>query len=43
MMVISSSHLVGHLADGNPYDVYLPPDPEDPNGFVHPDAPGEMP
>ncbi|MGB3830309.1 MAG: DUF6117 family protein [Mesorhizobium sp.] len=24
----------GHLADGNPYDAYLPPDPNDPNGFV---------
>ena len=24
----------GHLADGNPYDAYLPPDPDDPNGFI---------
>lgn len=24
----------GHLADGNPYDAYLPPDPEDPDGFI---------
>ncbi|MDH0117478.1 DUF6117 family protein [Rhizobium pusense] len=24
----------GHLADGNPYDAYLPPDPEDPTGFI---------
>ncbi|MBB3386281.1 MULTISPECIES: DUF6117 family protein [unclassified Rhizobium] len=24
----------GHLADGNPYDAYLPPDPKDPVGFV---------
>ena len=24
----------GHLADGNPYDAYLPPDPDDPAGFV---------
>ena len=28
----------GHLADGNPYDAYLPPDPGDPEGFVRPDA-----
>jgi hypothetical protein len=32
----------GHLADGNPYDAYLPPDPGDPEGFVRPDA-GEAP
>ncbi len=32
----------GHLADGNPYDTYLPPDPDDPEGFVRPDA-GEAP
>ena len=31
----------GHLADGNPYDAYLPPDPGDPGGFVHPGTPGE--
>jgi hypothetical protein len=24
----------GHLADGNPYDAYLPPDPKDPAGFI---------
>ncbi|MBP2449586.1 DUF6117 family protein [Rhizobium leguminosarum] len=24
----------GHLADGNPYDFYLPPDPKDPVGFI---------
>lgn len=24
----------GHLAHGNPYDAYLPPDPDDPTGFV---------
>jgi len=24
----------GHLADGNPYDAYLPPDPADPSGFL---------
>lgn len=24
----------GHLADGNPYDAYLPPDPDDPGGFI---------
>jgi len=24
----------GHLADGNPYDAYLPPDPDNPSGFV---------
>ncbi len=24
----------GHLADGNPYDAYLPPDPEDPDRFI---------
>ncbi|MGN7712584.1 DUF6117 family protein [Agrobacterium radiobacter] len=24
----------GHLADGNPYDAYLPLDPDDPNGFI---------
>ncbi|MGV6876082.1 DUF6117 family protein [Pseudochelatococcus sp. B33] len=24
----------GHLADGNPYDAYLPSDPDDPNGFI---------
>ena len=33
----------GHLADGNPYDAYLPPDPDDPGGFVHPDPSGEAP
>ncbi len=24
----------GHLADGDPYDAYLPPDPDDPTGFI---------
>jgi len=24
----------GHLADGNPYEAYLSPDPDDPNGFI---------
>lgn len=24
----------GHLADGSPYDAYLPPDPHNPEGFV---------
>ena len=24
----------GHLAGGNPYDAYLPPEPDDPAGFV---------
>lgn len=24
----------GHLANGNPYDAYLPPDTGDPNGLV---------
>ncbi|RFB83024.1 hypothetical protein B5K11_35675 [Rhizobium leguminosarum bv. trifolii] len=24
----------GHLADGNPYDTYLPPYPEDPTGSI---------
>lgn len=24
----------GHLADGDPYDAYLPPDPENPAGFL---------
>ena len=28
----------GHLADGNPYDAYLPPDPDKPQGFL---APGQ--
>lgn len=23
-----------HLADGNPYDAYLPPDPDKPDGFL---------
>jgi|688.fasta_scaffold170489_3 hypothetical protein len=27
----------GHLADGNPYAAYLPPDPGEPDGFVQPD------
>lgn len=24
----------GHLAEGNPFDAYRPPDPGDPNGFL---------
>lgn len=24
----------GHLADGDPYDAYLPPDPDNPRGFL---------
>ncbi len=24
----------GHLADGNPYNAYLPPDPDNPEGFL---------
>ncbi|AGS26426.1 hypothetical protein NXC12_PE00288 (plasmid) [Rhizobium etli] len=24
----------GHLAEGNPYDAYLPPDPDEPGGFI---------
>ncbi|NLS07469.1 hypothetical protein HGP14_29785 [Rhizobium sp. P32RR-XVIII] len=24
----------GHLADGDPYDIYLPPDPDDATGFI---------
>ncbi|CAN7700744.1 DUF6117 family protein [Neorhizobium sp. LjRoot104] len=24
----------GHLADANPFDAYLPPDPDDPTGFI---------
>ena len=28
----------GHLAEGNPYDAYLPPDPSDPNGFLPKDG-----
>ncbi|TPN37947.1 hypothetical protein FKO01_06830 [Mesorhizobium sp. B2-3-3] len=30
----------GHLVDGNPYDAYLPPDPNDPAGFVPEVGPG---
>ncbi|MBN9074730.1 MAG: hypothetical protein BGN87_16345 [Rhizobiales bacterium 65-79] len=29
----------GHLAEGNPYDAYLPPHPDDPGGFVHSETP----
>lgn len=32
----------GHLADSNPYDACLPPDPGHPEGFERPDA-GEAP
>ena len=28
----------GHLADGNPFEAYLPPDPNGPGGFVRPDV-----
>lgn len=28
----------GHLADGNPCDAYLPPDPSDPNSFLSKDG-----
>lgn len=31
----------GHLADGNPHDAYLPPAPDDPATFLHPDTQGE--
>lgn len=31
----------GHLADGNPYEAYLPPDPNDPGGFITSDAGAE--
>ncbi|MBN9068010.1 MAG: hypothetical protein J0H60_16570 [Rhizobiales bacterium] len=31
----------GHLADGNPYDAYLPPNPSDAAGFVRPEPRGE--
>jgi hypothetical protein len=24
----------GHLADGNPYEAYLPPGPDNPTGFI---------
>lgn len=31
----------GHLAAGNPYDAYLPPDPGNPDGFLtRPEAGG---
>ena len=29
----------GHLADGNTYDAYLPPDPDDANGFLQKSEP----
>jgi len=29
-----------HLADGNPYSAYLPPDPDDPSGFLPRPGPG---
>ncbi|WP_348524297.1 MULTISPECIES: DUF6117 family protein [unclassified Mesorhizobium] len=28
-----------HLADGNPYDAYLPPDPDSANGFLQKSGP----
>ncbi|WEX08490.1 DUF6117 family protein [Chelativorans sp. AA-79] len=33
----------GHLADQNPYDAYLPPDPNDPNGFIENTEDGSSP
>ncbi|MEO8884086.1 MAG: DUF6117 family protein [Devosia sp.] len=33
----------GHLADANPYDAYLPPDPDDPAGFLPKSEPGNQP
>ncbi len=24
----------GHLTEGNPFEAYLPPDPDDPTGFI---------
>jgi len=33
----------GHLADGNPYDAYLPPGLDNPAGFVRPAAPEVAP
>lgn len=33
----------GHLSDGNPYDAYLPPEPGDHSGFIHPATSGEAP
>ncbi|ESX45261.1 hypothetical protein X758_32130 [Mesorhizobium sp. LSHC416B00] len=29
----------GHLADGNPYDAYLPPDPDDAKGLLQKSEP----
>ncbi|TIW96526.1 MAG: hypothetical protein E5V59_10910 [Mesorhizobium sp.] len=29
----------GHLADGNPYDAYRPPDPDDAKGFLQKSEP----
>jgi hypothetical protein len=29
----------GHLADGNPYDAYLPPDSNDPDRFLRKEEP----
>jgi hypothetical protein len=34
-------HAFGHLADGNPYDAYLPPDSSDAAGFVRPEPRGD--
>jgi hypothetical protein len=31
----------GHLADCNPYDAYLPPDPDNPRGFIEQASRGE--
>lgn len=32
----------GHLAEGDPYDLYRPPDPDDPAGFLGPDLAGRL-
>jgi hypothetical protein len=32
----------GHLADDNPYDAYLPPDPDGPTGFLPKGEPGNQ-
>ncbi len=33
----------GHLAEGNPYDAYLPPDPDNPDGFISAEVEGRSP
>jgi len=32
----------GHLAEGNPYEAYLPPDPANPGGFIRSDESGDL-